>query len=408
MPRDAAFWLDRFPKSRRPSYPILRGQLDTDVVIVGGGLTGCACAASFAAAGVGVVVVEADRIGGGATAGALGLVREDFDASVQATATAYGLRAARSLWQSMRRASLDFAAAQRRYDIRCDLAPQDLLRVVPRQPDAVKHLRREYDARRDAGLDHSWLTAAALARETAIDGGGAIRTRGFAIDPYRACVGLAAAAADRKNAHLFERTPVKRIRANRKRVEVTTAMGALTAQAVVIATSATLPDLRALRRHLRPQHGYAVVTESLPAAVRRELGTRAAALRDSAAPPHFLRWLKDDRVLFAGADQAPVAVRARAKTLVQRSNQLMYELSTIYPAISGAMPEWTWDFGYDETVDDLPYVGLHRNFPRHLFALGHARHGAGIAWLAARVLLRLFQDAPEKGDELLGFARILK
>src|SRR5262245_2179550 len=118
MPRDAAFWLDRFPKSRRPSYPIFRGQLDTDVVIVGGGLTGCACAASFAAAGVNVVLVEADRIGGGATAGALGLVREDFDASFQATSNAYGLRAARSLWQQMRRASLDFAAALRRYEIR--------------------------------------------------------------------------------------------------------------------------------------------------------------------------------------------------------------------------------------------------------------------------------------------------
>ena len=408
MPRDAAFWLDRFPKTRRPSYPILRGQLDTDVVIVGGGLTGCACAASFAAAGVNVVLVEADRIGGGATGGALGLVREDFDASFQATSTAYGLRAARSLWQSMRRASLDFATALRRYEIRCDLAPQDLLRVVPRQADAVKQLRREYDARREAGLDHTWLTAAVLSRETAIEGGGAIKTRGFAIDPYRACVGLAAAAADRKNALLFERTSVKRIRANRKRVEVTTAKGLLIAQSVVIATSAPLPDLRALRRHLRPRHGYAVVTESLPAAVRRELGARAAALRDSASPPHFLRWLKEDRVLFAGGDQDPIAERARERMLVQRSNQLMYELSTIYPAISGAMPEWTWDFGHDETVDDLPYVGRHRNFPRHLFALGHARHGAGIAWLAARVLLRLFQGTPEKSDELLGFARILK
>jgi glycine/D-amino acid oxidase-like deaminating enzyme len=201
---------------------------------------------------------------------------------------------------------------------------------------------------------------------------------------------------------------VKRIRANRKRVEITTANGALQAQAVIVATGAPLPDLRGLRRHIRPQRSYAVVTEGLPAAVRRELGTRAAAVRDAASPPHVLRWLKEDRALFCGADQGPVPERARDRMLVQRSNQLMYELSTIYPAISGAMPEWAWDFAYDETVDGLPYVGLHRNFPRHLFALGHGRHGAGVAWLAARVLLRLFQDAPEKGDEILGFARILR
>ena len=201
---------------------------------------------------------------------------------------------------------------------------------------------------------------------------------------------------------------MRRIRAGRKAVDVATESGTVRAQAVVIATGASLPDLRALRRHLHPQVSYAVATEPLPAAVRRELGRRAAALRDSSSPPHFLRWLKDDRVLFVGTDQAPVPARAREKMLVQRTGQLMYELSTIYPAISGAQPEWAWDLMHDTTVDGLPYVGLHRNFPRHLFALGHGRHGAAVAWLAARLLLRQYQEAPDKGDELFGFSRILK
>ena len=103
-----------------------------------------------------------------------------------------------------------------------------------------------------------------------------------------------------------------------------------------------------------------------------------------------------------------MASRAIDKMLVQRSGQLMYELSTLYPPISGARPELCWDLAYDGTVDGLPFVGLHRNFPRHLFALGHGRHGAGVAWLAARLLLRQFKGAEDKGDELFGFSRILK
>ncbi len=407
MPRYAPVWLDRFPKARRPAHPRLRGELDTDVVVVGGGLTGCACAASFAAAGINVIVLEADRLGAASTAASTGLVREDFDASFADTASAHGLRAARTLWQGMRRASLDLAAAIKRANIRCDLVPEDLLHVAPRDGDAVRRLRREYDARRAAGFDHTWMTATALAREAALEGGGAIRTRGFAIDPLRACLGFAESAAGR-GATFFERTPVRRIRAGRKSVVVTAATGTVRAEAVIVATGAPLPDLRALRRHLHHQQSYAVVTEPLPAAVRRELGRRAAALRDSSSPPHFLRWLKDDRALFAGADSAPVAARAHDKTLVQRSGQLMYELSTIYPAISGAMPEWSWDLTHDTTVDGLPYVGHHRNFPRHLFALGHGRHGAAVSWLAARLLLRQFQGVPDKGDELFGFSRILK
>lgn len=405
MIRYSPLWLDRVPKSRRPAHPRLRGEIDTSVVIVGGGLTGAACAASFAAAGVRVAVLEADRIGAGATAASPGLVREDFDGSFQQTASAHGLRAARTLWQGMRRASLDFATALRRAEVRSELVPQDLLICAP-DAAGTKQLRREYQARRDAGLDHSWLTAGALQRASSTGFSGAIRTRGFGIDPFRACLGLAAAAAGR-GAVLFERSPVTRIHARAKLVEVSTASGIVRAEAVVIATGAPLGDLRALRRHFRREQGYAVVTEPLRAAVRRELGKRDAALRDSHHPPHFLRWLKDDRVLFAGADQEPIAERSLPKALVQRTGQLMYELSLIYPAISGAQPEWAWAYEHESSADGLPLIGVHRNFPRHLFALGHGRHGAATAWLAARILLRLYRGEPERGDELFGFGRIL-
>jgi glycine/D-amino acid oxidase-like deaminating enzyme len=404
--RNVPYWLDRFPKSRRPSYQRFRGTADTTVAVVGGGLTGCACAASFAAAGVKVVLLEAGAVGASRTARDLGLVREDFDASFQETVAAHGLRASRTLWRAMRRASLDFPAALRRMQVKCDLAPEDLLTFARRDPESTRQLQREYQSRRAAGLEHSWLTPAAFARETGLESGGGIRTRGASLDPYRACVALAAAAAAR-GAVLHETSPVRRIRAGRKQVEVTTDTGTLRAESVVIATAAPLQDLRALRRHLKPRAGYAVVTEPLPAAVRREAGRRAAALRDSAEPPHMLRWLREDRVLFSGADQPEIPARARDKALVQRTGQLMYELSTLYPAISGLQPEWAWDYTNYETVDRLPFVGLHRNFPRHLFAIAAGRHGAGFAWLAARILLRQHQGEAARGDELFNFARVL-
>lgn len=404
--RHVPYWLDRVPKTRRPALPRLRGPLDTSVVIVGGGLTGCACAWSFAAAGIKVVLLEAEAIGVGATAGGLGLVREDFDASFQETVSAHGLRAARSLWQTMRRASLDFPAALRRLAVKCDLAPQDLVTFSRRDPQMSRSLQREYQSRRAAGLDHSWLKPAAVAREAAIESGGAIRTRGFSLDPYRACLGLAAAAASR-GAKIYERSQVRRIRAGRKQVEIATAAGTIRAEAVLVATAAPIPDLRALRRHLKALDSYAVVTESLPAAVRREVGRRANALRDTNVPPHLIRWIKEDRVLFSGADQSQLPDRARAKALIQRAGQLMYELSVLYPAISGLRAEWAWDSTQYETVDRLPFVGLHRNFPRHLFAMGASRHGAGFAWLAARILLRQYQGEAAKGDDLFGFSRVL-
>src|SRR6185295_1038291 len=60
-------WIDRFPKSRVPALPRQRGPEKSDVVIIGGGLTGCATAYAFAVAGVKVMLVEAGQVGRGSS-----------------------------------------------------------------------------------------------------------------------------------------------------------------------------------------------------------------------------------------------------------------------------------------------------------------------------------------------------
>lgn len=404
--RQAPYWLDRVPQ-RRPSFPRLRSRLDTQVVIVGGGVTGAACAWSLAAARVPVVLLEADRLGGAATAGAVGLVREDFEGSFAETARLHGLRSARALWQGMRRASLELPAALRRLNARVDLAPSPLIDVALNGRTPASAAKREYEARRAAGLEHRWVSTLNLRRDARVEGVGAIRTSGAVLDPYRTCLALIAAASA-KGADVFEHSEVLRIRPRSKSVEVVTAAGAVSAETVIVAGGGAIPDLRQLRRHLRPRHGYGVVTAPLPAPVRREVGARSAVLRLGAEAPQFVRWLAGDRVLVGGADQNPVPPRGREQAVIQRSGQLMYELSLAFPAVSGTPAEWGWWVPFDDTVDGLPYIGAHRNFPRHLFALGLGRHGVSASWLAARIILRHIGGNPAKGDELFGFSRILQ
>jgi glycine/D-amino acid oxidase-like deaminating enzyme len=409
--RTVPLWIDRFPRRWVPEYPRHRGHLDIDVAIMGGGLTGCTIAWVFASAGVKVALFERDRLarGMGAARG-LGLLRQEPDAGFQEIAALHGLRAARHVWQETRRAALDFAAALRRAGVRGDVEPQDGIWVA-RGRDDEKRLRRELGARREAGLTQdraSWLSAPALRRETAIAGFGAVKTPGAGqFDPYRAAIGLAAAAAAH-GALIFERSAITRVRAGRKRVQIATESGTVSADKVVIASGyPSSPDYRALRRHFFLLHTYIVLTERLPAAMRRDVGRRAAMVRDADEPPHFLRWAKEDRILFAGGDQEAVPDRARARTLVQRTGQLMYELSVLYPAVSGIPAAAGWDAACARTRDGLPYFGPHRNYPRHLFALGHGRHEAGLAYLAARILLRHHAGEAERADEWFAFARTL-
>src|SRR5207253_2231010 len=133
---------------------------------------------------------------------------------------------------------------------------------------------------------------------------------------------------------------------------------------------------KGLRRHFWFRHTYAALTAPLPAKIRQRLGRRDAVVRDLAQPPHIIRWVGDDRLLVLGADSETQPDRLRDKLLVQRTGQLMYELSTVYPDISGVPPEYGWDAAYARTADGLPYIGPHRNYPHHLFAFGDSSHSA--------------------------------
>src|SRR4051812_29467389 len=95
-------WIDGFPKSRAPNYPRHRGHLDTDIAIVGGGLTGCATAYALSVSGVKAVIVEADRIGQGSTGAAAGWIADDPGVSFGDLDKALGLRAARNAFQAWR------------------------------------------------------------------------------------------------------------------------------------------------------------------------------------------------------------------------------------------------------------------------------------------------------------------
>jgi glycine/D-amino acid oxidase-like deaminating enzyme len=395
-------WVDRFPKSRLPSYPRQRGQLDTDVVIVGGGLTGCATAYALGAAGVDAVLIEADQIGRGGTGSGAGWIADDPGVSFADLEKALGSRLARRAWQAWHRAGLDFAAALRRLSIKCSLEPHGSVTVATSAEQGGR-LKREQKARRDAGLEAPLLNARMLGADVGLAASVGIRVRdGATIDPYRAALGLAAAATER-GAQVFERSSATRIRFNRRAVEVQTAGGTVRAARVVVATGWPTQLFKALRRHFWFRHTYCALTAPVPARTRQRLGRRDAVMRDSADPPHIVRWISDEQLLVMGADVESAPGREQQHVLIQRTGQLMYELSMLYPDISGIQPEYGWSAPYARSGDGLPFIGPHRNYPHHLFAFGDASHSATGAYLASRVLLRHHLGESDRADEAFGF-----
>lgn len=395
-------WVENTPRARRPDYPRLRGELTADVVIMGGGLTGCATAHAAAGSGLKTILIEADRVGRWSSGRGAGLLLPDPGPSFKDVTATHGLRLARRIFESWRQASLDGAAQVRRLGIRCRLEPRDSLLVASSGDEA--RLRKEYQARQEAGLDARWLSQKLLEPATGLDLAGGFRLKdAFVLDPYAACLGFATAAV-KKGAVLFERSPATKVKVGQKAIEVVVDGGLVRAGTLVVATGAATAEFTSLRRHFTPREAYLVLTEPLPATIQKQLGRRDALLEDMHTPRHRLVWTEDQRILVAGADQNAVPARVRESVLVQRTGQLMYELLLMYPSIAGLKPEYGWSVPYGETADRLMFIGAHRNFPRHLFALGSGGDSLTGAFLAARILTRALHGKPAPGDDDFGWA----
>jgi gamma-glutamylputrescine oxidase len=401
-------WVDQFPRKRRLDLPQFRAttalapSASLPTVIVGGGLTGCCTAYALAAAGVKVILLEARRFGSAGRSP--GVLQGEATSSYRELEARHGRRAARAMFEASRRAVLDLASTVRRLGIKADLDVHDAVRVAPPFSNDDKALAREVTLRKEAGLDAMWLRAAAVSRESGIERSpGGMRFHNWGrVDPQRLAHGFARAALDR-GAAIFERSPVGRIKVRRKTIEVHAEGGVISAESVIICTGEPTNLFRSLQRHVHFDERYAVLTDRVAAAVRKQLASQRTVLTDTQRPAHLIRWA-DDRLLIAGADQPRTPERGRDKVLVQRTGQLMYELLRLYPAISGLMPAYGWDLPLATTADGVMYAGPHRNYPRHLFAWA-TRHDPAQAFLASRILARHVLGEADRDDLYFAFTR---
>ncbi len=400
------YWEERTADNRRRAYPKFRGQHTADAVIIGGGLTGAATAYVLANAGLSVMLLEAGRLASGSTAGGFGAVLPQPDAVYCTIEPAVGRKVARTAWKEARKSAREFGAVLRKLSVKSDALPSALV-VNARTLEEAADLRKEQAAQKAAGLDAPWITAAAAQAELGGESAGALRFRdAFTFDPVRATLALAN-AAEAKGARIFERSTVSRTRFTRRIAQVVLSGGSIRTTGVIVATGEPGSVFGQLRRHVRQQTGYAVVTHPLSAAMRLASGKRTSIGTDVAASPYWWRWLAEDRVLIAGATARPAGSRMRDKAIVQRTAQLMYELSVRYPENSGLPAAWGWDVPIVTTPDGLPWIGPHRNYPFHFFSMAFGWHGDGLAWLAARAALRFLQGHATPDDDAFGFVRHL-
>jgi gamma-glutamylputrescine oxidase len=345
-----------------PPVESLDGDREADICVVGGGYSGLSAALHLARAGANVLLVEAERLGWGASGRGSGLVRVGLPRDQFWIEEEFGLAEAIALWRLAldARAHLDWLIG--RYDIACGLVPGCLW--IDRSEDEVEKTRRHVGLLQERyGYPHLRLIEKnELAMLTAARGGegGMIDMRSGHLHPLNLALGLAA-AAHAEGVLLCDRTPATAVARGGGRWRVTTAKGVITAHRVVIAGDGQRFALESkVEARVVTLDGMVAATEPLGPDRIGDLIRGSHAVITGVRGP-FIRATADHRLLFGSEETRSVRSARKASAIARR------QIRDLFPGLGDVRIDYSWGSGLAVTRNRLPYV---RQARPGLYALG--------------------------------------
>lgn len=369
----------------------LRGAAKADVCIVGGGYTGLSAALHLAARGYDVVLLEAHRVGFGASGRNGGQVGSGQRLGQGELEGLVGREDARRLWvmaEEAKRLTRRLARAQ-------DVAFHPGIAHACRTRGDARHeraeaerLARDYGYEKIETLDRPAIRALIGSRDYV---GGTLDRGAGHLHPLAYAFGLARYAAS-VGARIHETSVVTCIEHGPK-VTVRTAQGAVEAGHVILAANGYLRGLAPpVAEKVMPINNFIVATEPLGERAKTLLSENIA-VADSRFVVNYWRLSEDGRLLFGGGESFGWKFPDIVKTV--RAPMLR-----VYPQLRDVRIDYAWGGTLAITRTRLPcFVRL---APNVLSASGYSGHGVAMATMAGRVLAEAVAGASERFDLLAG------
>lgn len=362
----------------RPA-PALTQRLQADVCVVGGGYAGVSAALELAGRGFEVVLLEAQRIGWGASGRNGGQVIVGFGSDGEATIERQLPREeARRAWDITVDGIRLLHARIARHGIACDWQPGYL--SLATKPRKSRELRRWVDhvgSAYDYPLE--WVDGAALRQwvdsarfDAAVHDAGSGH-----LHPLKYCLGLGAAAAA-AGVRIFENSPVFLVERGRK-ATVRTAQGECLCDFVVLAGNVYLGEYGdevapEVSSHIMPVGTYMIATEPMHPGRARALMPRRCAASDTNFILDYFRLSADDRLLFGGGDSY---TGTTPRNLV---GHIRGSMLGVFPQLEDLAVTHAWGGFVDITINKAPHFGrLGHNV---YFVQGFSGHGLALSGMA--------------------------
>ncbi|SFR35404.1 gamma-glutamylputrescine oxidase [Yoonia tamlensis] len=375
-----------------PLRPTLDHDLSVDVCVIGAGFTGLSAARELATRGQDVVVLDAHRVGFGASGRNGGQVGSGYNWDQRALAKSLGKDTAADLWALAEEAKQDIR------DICATHIPQARFRPGVAHgfyaaKDAANYTQDAEFLAENYGYDQISVLSPEAMRDlvkSPLYQGGILDMGAGHIHPLRYALGLAE-LAEQAGARIFEQSEVTKITQGTP-ARITTPNGTVTARHVVIAGNGYLPDIdRKTAAKVMPINSFICATEPLGDRAATVLA-RDIAVADSKFVVNYFRMSEDNRFLFGGRESYGIGFPKDINTaLIQR-------MTTLFPQLRGVKIDYTWGGTLGITMTRLPAV--QRVAPNMVSGAGFSGHGVALSGLAGKVMAEAIAGQAGRFDTL--------
>ncbi|MEP5155439.1 FAD-binding oxidoreductase [Planktotalea sp.] len=359
-------------------FPPLRGETHADVCIVGGGYTGLSAALHLAEHGYDVALLDAHRVGFGASGRNGGQLGSGQRMDQDGLEDLMGRDAAHDLWAMAQDAKALVKGLIAKHEIDCHLKPGVAefgfgKHDVRELQDYARKLQDTYGYGDAEPLDEDAAQSYCVSPAYK---GGFIDKDAAHLHPLSLALGLAKAAAN-AGARIFEMSHVHHIKEGAKAI-VQTDKGRIIADHVILAGNGYLGNLnRKVAARVMPINNFIAATEPLGDATRAIL-PQDVAVADTKFVVNYFRLSHDNRLLFGGGEsygyRFPKDIAAKVRK----------PMSEIFPALKDVKIDYAWGGTLGITMKRMPYLA--RVAPNILSASGYSGHGVGNAVQAGKLM----------------------
>ena len=375
-------------------YSQISGSENCDVCVVGGGFTGISTALNLAENGFDVVLLEANRIGWGASGRNGGQMGSGLNWSQAELEKEFGDESAHALWNLCELAKQEVIGRIDKHRIPCDFKHGVMAAAFTRKAEmkfreVESHLRKKYNhhsvriVEREEigellGTDKYWA--------------GMLDTSSGHLHPLNYAIGIAGAATQ-ANVRIYEASPVNSYKREAGGYTVTTANGGVvSARIVVFACNAYIGNVsRKISRTIMPFVSCIVATEPLTENVARSINREDIAVFDSKFCLDYYRLSSDRRLLFGGVEKyIPVDSGNIARSVRPR-------ILHLYPDLKNVKIDFAWGGKIAVTRNRLPSVG--RIEGDIYYAQGFSGHGVALTNIVGKILAEKISGTAEQFDQ---------